>query len=272
VTQQLLFPPEQAVDPSTTELRALTLNVQHASPARSRRQAEWLAGQPGADIVVLTEVGPGPGGDALEEELRHAGYRSVVGPASDGDYRTVLAARGQGMTAAQVPVTVLPYRFPVAQLAVAGQRVTVAGLYVPSRGPKDRRNEDKRAFQAAAAAALPDLVAKPGHLLVVLGDLNVVEPGHQPHHSVFGPWEYEFYRAFAQAGLADAYRVANPETVDHSWFGRGGNGYRFDHAFTNAAAEHITACEYLHETRALGLSDHSALLLRVALRAPAPSW
>ncbi|GAA2255309.1 endonuclease/exonuclease/phosphatase family protein [Kitasatospora cystarginea] len=271
MTQQLLFPAEQAAEPSTTELRVLTLNVQHASPARSRRQAAWLAEQAHADVVVLTEVGAGPGGDALEEELRNMGYRSMVAPSSNGDYRTVLAARAEGMTAAPAPVEVLPHRFPLAHLAVSGQQVAVAGLYVPSRGPKERRNEDKRKFQAAVASALPGLLTQPDRLLVVLGDLNVVEPGHQPHHPVFGPWEYDFYRAFAEAGLTDAYRTANPDAVEHSWYGRGGNGYRFDHAFTKTNTERITACAYLHETRANGLSDHSALVLRITIPATEPS-
>jgi hypothetical protein len=41
----------------------------------------------------------------------------------------------------------------------------------------------------------------------VAGDLNVVEPGHIPHHSVFGDREHDFYRSFVGAGLIDAYRA-----------------------------------------------------------------
>jgi len=81
--------------------------------------------------------------------------------------------------------------------------------------------------------------------VLVAGDLNVVEPGHLPHHSVFGSWEYDFYRAFALAGFTDCFRLVSPDVVDHSWFGRSGNGYRFDHMFVSSFhAGSITGCGY----------------------------
>ncbi len=98
--------------------------------------------------------------------------------------------------------------------------------------------------------------------VVVTGDLNVVEPGHVPHYPVFGRWEYHFYRSFPAAGLADAYRVLHPDATAHSWIGRGGNGYRFDHAFiTTAYLPALTAGDYLHAPRHDGLSGHAAMHL-----------
>jgi exodeoxyribonuclease-3 len=97
--------------------------------------------------------------------------------------------------------------------------------------------------------------------VVVAGDLNVVEPDHQPHYSVFGDWEYRFYADFARlGGLVDAFRELHPARVEHSWFGRGGNGYRFDHVFvTHQHRRQLRACRYLHEPRLAGLSDHAAM-------------
>jgi exodeoxyribonuclease III len=96
----------------------------------------------------------------------------------------------------------------------------------------------------------------------VAGDLNVVEPGHQPRYPVFGIWEYDFYRAFAAAGMTDAYRACHPDDAGHSWYGRGGNGYRFDHAFiTSAHAWLVRDCGYLHGPRLQGLTDHAAMTL-----------
>lgn len=137
------------------------------------------------------------------------------------------------------------------------------------RGPKQRRNHDKRAFQHAVTTALPTLATTCGGLLVVAGDLNVVERGHQPHHAVFGDWEYAFYDAFTAAGLTDAFRAVHPDTAaDHSWFGRSGNGYRFDHTFLTAShRDQLIACDYLHQPRIAGLSDHSALRLTACLPA-----
>jgi exodeoxyribonuclease-3 len=100
---------------------------------------------------------------------------------------------------------------------------------------------------------------------VIAGDLNVVERGHQPHHSVFGGWEYDFYDAFGTCGYIDAFRHLHPERIDHSWYGRrSGAGYRFDHIFCSPA-DTITACRYFHEPRTSGLSDHSAMTATITL-------
>ena len=267
MAEQLSFlAPQPTHQASATELRLITWNVQHASPARSRAQVAWLAKQPEADVVVLTEVSDGPGGDTLIQALRESGYPSIVAPTGGGDYRTVVAARSPHFQAHSAGVDVLPHRCPAASLTIGEHRVGVIGIYVPSRGPKERRNEDKRAFQNAVAEALPSLVEDLGGLVAVAGDLNVVEPGHIPHYPVFGDWEYDFYRSFAQAGLVDAYRTLHPDTVEHSWFGRGGNGYRIDHAFITAAHQQsLLACDYRHDPRAQGVSDHSAMFLSALL-------
>src|SRR5438874_1576201 len=115
---------------------------------------------------------------------------------------------------------VMPHRFPADRIKhLGGPDIAVAGLYVPSRGPVGERNLAKRAFQDAVAEQLPLLtrhVAASGPCLV-LGDLNVVEPGHVPHYRVFGAWEYDFYRAFIDAGFLDTYRLHHPHEVEHSW-------------------------------------------------------
>lgn len=255
--------PDQAC---TDTARLVLFNAQHASPERARRQVEWLAGQEAADLVVISEVGPGPGGEALVNALGDHGYTSVVDPLPDTrDFRTVLASRSAPLTPVESGVSVLPHRAPCATVCVGSQLFTLLGLYVPSRGPAERRNQAKRAFQTAVATALPGLAARCQGVLIVAGDLNIVEPGHSPHHRVFGGWEYEFYRSFAAAGLADAFRHLQPDLVDHSWYGRGGNGYRFDHVFvTTAHTSRLLACEYLHEPRLRGLTDHSAMVMQAA--------
>ena len=50
------------------------------SPAVPARQAEWIVGQESADLVILTEVGAGPGGHALVETLSEHGYPYVLAP------------------------------------------------------------------------------------------------------------------------------------------------------------------------------------------------
>jgi exodeoxyribonuclease-3 len=266
----LISPPGPAHQADPGVIRLLIFNTQHASPARARRQAAWIASQENADLVILTEVGTGPGGHALTTALAEHGYASAVAPEPpDADYRTMIASRGPALTAVPTGISALGHRAPAATVTYASQQITLLGLYVPSRGPRNRRNQAKRAFQHAVTSILPDLTARPGGTVIVAGDLNVVEPGHTPHHPVFGDWEYDFYRSFAAVGLADAYRLIHPDDQEHSWYGHSGQGYRFDHAFITARHRtHVRDCRYLHEPRQQGLTDHAAMILKITADAP----
>ncbi|MGH3928296.1 MAG: hypothetical protein ACRDTT_36455, partial [Pseudonocardiaceae bacterium] len=110
-----------AVEPrhlaSDTHLRVVTWNVQHASPARARHQAAWLADCEYADVAVLTEVGHGPGATALLRALGDCGFHTVGGqqPAAR-DYTTVIAIRTPDAEAVPVPVDVLPHRIGAARV------------------------------------------------------------------------------------------------------------------------------------------------------------
>jgi hypothetical protein len=65
-----------------------------------------------------------------------------------------------------------------------------------------------------------------------------------------------------EAGLTDAYRALHPDAPGHSWFGRSGQGYRFDHGFvTTPHAGLIRSCRYLQEPRELSITDHAAITL-----------
>jgi exonuclease III len=217
--------------------------------------------------VIVTEVGAGPGGQALVKALDERGYQSVLSPEpAHPDYRTVLASRGPSLTPVPSGIAVLPHRGPAAAADLTGHTIGLLGLYVPSRGPQQRRNQSKRAFQQAVTTALPGFLALFGGPVIVAGDLNVVEPGHIPHLPVFGDWEYGFYRSFLDAGMTDAYRAAHPHDSDHSWFGRSGNGYRIDHMFVTAQHHaQVRGCDYLHAPRQQGLTDHAAMTLTLTL-------
>lgn len=250
----------------------LTWNVQHARAVRGVRQAAWIAERPDADIVVLTEVAGGASGESLAQSLGAHGYRVHLTDSGGRDYRVLLATRVGDLRVTPFKAAHLPHRAAGAVVSGPAEwQVGLVGLYVPSRGPRTRRNVDKRAFQDATTALLPHLSAVfPADVpVIVAGDLNVVEPGHRPHHAVFGRWEYEFYRSFAAAGFTDLYRLHHPERAEHSWIGRSGAGFRFDHLF-GTTHPHLTVagCRYLHDARTDGLSDHSALSADLIWPAP----
>jgi exodeoxyribonuclease III len=258
----------------TAQLRVLTSNVQHASPARTHQQAVWLATRDRHDVLVLTEVAAGESGELMARLLNEFGYSVYLPTPGDDKYRVLLAARtGVLDVVEEIGVGVLPHRCVAARVQLPQTELGVVGLYVPSRGPKQQRNVAKRAFQDAVAAALPGLEERLGVAgpVIITGDLNVVEPEHEPRYAVFGQWEYDFYRAFAAAGFVDAFRHRQPEGMDYSWFGRPAsdgsrNGYRFDHMFITAAhARTVRECRYIHSIRHNGLSDHAAMTLTTTL-------
>jgi exodeoxyribonuclease III len=257
----------------TSETQVLTCNVQRASVSRTRRQAAWLAGS-GADVLVLTEVSAGESGDVLAQLLIDKGFGVVLPKPSENDrYRVLVAGRGVEPAGVDIGAGSMGHRFVAARVAFPAGEIGVVGLYVPSRGPAVRRNQDKRAFQDRVTTVLPTIEAAldvPGPV-VITGDFNVLEPGHEPRYAVFGEWEYDFYRAFGRTGFDDAFRLKEPTAMDYSWFGRpssGGerNGYRFDHAFVSRAhSTAVVACRYDHSVRTAGLTDHSAMTLALDL-------
>jgi exodeoxyribonuclease III len=253
---------------SVQTLRLVTWNVQRSAPSRARAQAAWLAAFEDADVVALTEVGDSSGGRALGAALAELGYAVLVPEAAGGGYGVVLASRVGELERIPIELLHLPRRVLAGRLTIGPCVVGLVGLYVPSRGPAERRNADKRLFQDAITALLPGLGDTLGcATIVVAGDLNVIEPGHQPHHPLFGEWEYAFYAQFGEVGLVDAFRALHPNIVDHSWFGRSGSGYRFDHIFVSRTArDQVRRCQYVHGPRLAGLSDHAPMSMTLELR------
>jgi exodeoxyribonuclease-3 len=112
--------------------------------------------------------------------------------------------------------------------------------------------------------------------LVFLGDLNIVSRQHVPRFTTFRSWEYDALEALERYGLVDAYALLYPNEQVHSWIGRKGAGYRYDYAFVSAGlVPYLVDCEYTHQPRELGLSDHAAVVLTLNLpaeRVSTPAW
>ncbi len=65
----------------------------------------------------------------------------------------------------------------------------VIGVYVPSRGTRDRRNVEKRRFQNAFAAAIAGIHAdNAGTQVIISGHMNVVERDHRPQYPILVSW------------------------------------------------------------------------------------
>jgi exodeoxyribonuclease III len=256
------------MDP-TRGLSLLTFNIGNPAPQRAQRQLEWLAGRD-EHVLILTETKASLGCQLLADAFSAAGYTVLYPTPDPGEYGVMIISRVVAcLDGFADRLGYLPARATAAALPTPAGPLRVIGLYVPSRDAGLEKTERKRKWLAACHAALTTGVNQPA--TVLLGDLNILEPDHQPRYPFFAPFEYDFYRALTgEHRLIDAYRHLHPTAAEYSWVGRTGDGYRYDHAFCSASlAGHIASCDYLHQPREDRLSDHSALTVRLTLPRPA---
>lgn len=245
-------------------LRLATLNISGPSVARAEQLASFL-GELDADVVVLTETRDNEGTRALLDWCRDQGY-SVAGalPGTSGE-RGVAVARRVGPTSLPAVVDVgLPHRLVIDELADQPS-LTLVAAYVPSRDASALKIERKRTFLGQMARALQRF--DDDQRVVFMGDLNIVGRSHVPRYPAFKAWEYDALDDIAAAGLTDVFADLNPGVQVYSWVGRTGSGYRYDYAFVSASLmDAVEGCEYLHEPRERGITDHAAVML--TMRAP----
>ncbi|MGQ0840239.1 endonuclease/exonuclease/phosphatase family protein [Actinokineospora sp.] len=254
-------------------LSLITVNVGAPSLDRARRQLRWLADR-GEDVLVLTETKATAGSQFLAEEFTSAGYAVTFPDHTPGELGVMivskLASTPDPLGAA---MDYLPARAAGVVLDTTDGPLRVVGAYVPSRDATLVKTERKTIWIQRFHQAL-DSTATDAPLLL-LGDLNVLEPTHTPtHRGQFAPFEYGFYTGLTERhGLVDLFRHLHPNAVEHSWARRADLGYRYDHAHgSRVLAQRLTACEYVHETREAGidgarLTDHSGLAVCLALTA-----
>lgn len=246
-------------------LRLVTLNISGPSVARAKQLASFL-GELDADVAVLTETRDNEGTRSLLDWCRHQGY-TVTGalPSKSGE-RGVTVARRIGPTAKPTTVDVdLPHRLVIDELAGEPSLMLVAA-YVPSRDASAPKIERKRTFLGQMARALQRFAD--GQRVVFMGDLNIVSRSHVPRYPAFKAWEYDALEEIAAAGFTDVYADLNPGVQVYSWMGRTGSGYRYDYAFVSPSLiGAVEGCEYVHEPRERGITDHAAVML--TMRSPA---
>ena len=248
----------------SAHFKLLNWNIRNPSLDRAKRQAKWIV-QTGANVVTLTEAKRSTGCTFICDWLSRAGFDVFPSEQETNDYCVIMATKDLGSQRLRLDATFLPNRAGAITCVTERGRLQIVSLYVPSRGPLARKNVDKRAFQDQIVSLLPGWVGKSqNNQFIVTGDLNVLERHHAPHHKVFGEWEYIFYEEFGKSGLIDAYRLLHPDKTEHSWIGRSGSGYRFDHFFiSERLSSYVQECSYIHSVRASGLSDHSAMCLEL---------
>jgi exodeoxyribonuclease-3 len=257
-------------------LSLITVNVGGPSLDRAQRQLRWLATR-NDDVFVLTETKATAGSQFLAEAFASAGYAVTFPDHAPGELGIMIVSKLRTIPdPLGAAMDYLPARAAGIVVDTSDGPLRVLGAYVPSRDASLDKTERKKTwiqhFQHALASTANDMP------LLLLGDLNVLEPAHQPvHRGQFAPFEYAFYTDLTNRhGLVDLFRHLHPDQVEHSWARRAELGYRYDHAHgSHALTERLTACEYIHQTRQAKpnespLTDHSGLAVRLALTATTP--
>jgi exodeoxyribonuclease III len=245
-------------------LSLLTLNLQAAALPRAGRLLTWLHAR-NDHAVVLTETSNGPGTAHLLDQCRQAGMFVEHRRSTDGDRGCAVISR---IAATAQPALTAGISLPGRAAAVTlhtEPATTLLGIYVPSSDRAPAKISKKQAFLASILEAIADLPEQQRRHLILAGDYNVISRHHQPRYSVFRAFEYAFIEQLTDLGMTDIHQHLHPGTQVHSWYGRGGNGYRFDYFHTGAAiTADTTECAHLEEARTGKLTDHDAVTLTVA--------
>ncbi|MEU7906377.1 endonuclease/exonuclease/phosphatase family protein [Actinoplanes sp. NPDC049118] len=249
-------------------LSLLTLNLQAAAVPRAGRILDWLAARDD-HTIVLTETSNGPGTAYLLDRCHEAGLLVAYRPSPDGDRGCALISRVPATLRSELTDRIsLPGR-AVAVTLDTDPPVTLLGIYVPSSDRAPAKVAKKKAFLSSTIEAVAEIPAHERRRLVLTGDYNVIHRGHTPTYPAFQAFEYAFLDQLADLGLTDVHQHLHPGDQVHSWYGRGGNGYRFDYFHTGDAVT-VAAVSYRHleDPRTTGLSDHDAIAFTMATAAP----
>jgi exodeoxyribonuclease-3 len=264
-----LFPTKNANviedDASSKEIRIITFNLQNPSLSRARKQVDWLLGAQ-ANVMILTEAKYSQGCKEIVKELSQNGFTVIVPPKnnqSESDsYISIIATKGFSVHEWHFTIPYLNNRIASTCIETFIGKVHLLGMYVPAHNSFDNsKNHRKDVFHkhfVSGISSICDTIQK--NAFIVGGDLNVLEPNHDPIIPHFKQWEH-FYNSLKKAGLLDAFRIINPDMIDHSWFGRS-YSLRLDHFFiSKQLLNFVDECHYIHHPRLCSLSDHSAMIM-----------
>lgn len=254
-------------------IRILTLNIGNPSVTRAKRQLEWLNSR-NEDIIILTETKNSEGCHLIEQRMSN-GLRDLLSYQDNKEYDVCFPKSKTGdlgvMCISRIPFkrTEYPYemndtyysRLLETSLDYYGRTLLVSSVYVPSRDNTPQKIDRKKNFLEGTLSYLSK-IKNPSS--IVCGDFNIVDRNHHPHYNTFYEWEYEFYDSVLKLGYIDTYRYCHPNVDDYSWVGRTGDGYRYDYCFVSEyLASRIKQCDFVHETRTLGLTDHSGVYIEL---------
>lgn len=242
-------------------MRILSLNIASASVERAEAILSWLKEQD-ADVLVLSEISSGDGTDKIIDCFRLNGWMDRVGVCKEKELGVAIFTR----CASQI-LDLRPTPDPLGSRAVilsfdSSPSINIVGMYIPNRGKDPEKLNRKLEYLKIWGEHLCTLGK--AYSTMVIGDLNIVPPIQHPIFLPQIPIEDKWYNDLQnKAGYLDV-ALNCLGKYEQTWVAHTGEGYTYDHAFvTKDLRKYITSFSYIHDTRKLKISDHSALMLEL---------
>lgn len=254
-------------------IKIMALNIGNPSEKRVKEQIRWIESRD-EDVFLLTETKNSKGCNLLESYFLDFGYNLF----STGTHAKYYVSFPKSITndlgvmcISKLPIKKMSHYIPqdnqyYARLLEVNifrgvRKMHVVGVYVPSRDKSEEKIRRKKVFLDILSSRIKEIQHLP---CIICGDFNIVDRNHIPKYNAYMDWEYDFYEHLLQLGYIDAFKMCHPSQNEYSWVGRTNNGYRYDYFFVSQdLAENIKDCYFVHETRKLKLTDHSAIVLEV---------
>lgn len=232
------------------------------------QQLSHLTTQTDADILILTEYRRSHLGEPPLTALAEAGWPHQFTPITSSEPRGVLVASKHPLTLPPSDATLAlgalekSLRPRLLDVRLASRDLSLVAVYMPyADGP------EKEALWTALNRYAE---AHSDRRFVIAGDMNSSTAGETESGYVYTPQPLEQMRSIATdawAYVADRDGRANSER--YTWYATRGErrfGLRLDYAFLSPALRpHFLDARHDHGIRERGLSDHSALLVDLAI-------
>lgn len=251
-------------------MRIITCNVNGIRSAANKNFFSWLEAQ-NADVVCLQEI------RASKEQVTD----KIFNPAGYHCYYFCAAKKGYSGVAIytkQLPDEVVEgLGWDIANhegryIAVRFGNLWVASVYLPSGTSGEERQAVKFEFLDQYLHRLKEQIADE-YEYILCGDWNIAHKNidlknwrSNQKNSGFLPEERAWLdNLFDSVGFVDAYRYANPDKVEYTWWSNRGQawannvGWRIDYqVITPNLASKIQRCEVYREQK---FSDHAPLII-----------
>lgn len=217
------------------------------------------------DVAALSEFRATPPSAALARALADHGLEhqlTTADPRTPGVNSLLIASRFP-LERVEIPrAPVEPSRWLLTRVA-APQPFSLGAMHVPNRV-----TGRKWPYLDAVLALAERWTHGPG---ILLGDTNSGRPGIDEQVPGFNRREGAWMEGLESAGWRDAFRHVRGTARAYTWYSpNGGNGFRIDQAFVNAALLPSLSHAAHHWGRGRP-SDHAALLLDLLDAGTAPA-